>query len=128
MGIAVFPRMAKPAQNEGRGYTTGASQPYGRLQKKLSGRQAYKEHRSFNKMEYKVYGLEVMKSPVVLRTAAGEQEFHNGREAGAAAFDRQYFIAAISAEGSRLIVELEENKGFQEDTWADRPVSLFDGD
>lgn len=75
-----------------------------------------------------MYGLEVMKSPVVLKTAAGKQEFHSGREAGAAAFDRPYSIAAISAEGSKLIVELEENKGFQEDAWADRPVSLFDGD
>lgn len=79
-------------------------------------------------MEYRIYGLEAMKSPVVLRTAAGEQEFHNGREAGAALFERQYFIASISAEESKLIVELAESEGFQEDVWADRPVSLFDGD
>lgn len=69
-----------------------------------------------------------MKSPVVLRTAEGEQEFHDGREAGNAVFDRWYYIAAIYAEGSRLIVELEENKGFQNDDWSERPVNLFDGD
>lgn len=79
-------------------------------------------------MKHRVYGLEAMKSPVVLRTAEGEQEFHDGREAGDAVFDRRYLIASIYAEGSKLIVELEENKGFQNDAWSDRPVNLFDGD
>lgn len=63
-------------------------------------------------MEYKVYGLEAMKSPVVLKTAAGKLEFHNGKEAGAALFDRQYLIESISAEGAKIIVELAENKSF----------------
>lgn len=79
-------------------------------------------------MEYRVYGLEKMKSPVVLKTSAGEQEFHNGSEAEAALSDRRYLIASISARESKLIVEMVENRGFPNDTWTDRPVNLFDGD
>lgn len=79
-------------------------------------------------MEYKVNGLDAIKSPVILRMAEGEQEFHNGRAAGEATFDRPYLIASISAEDSKIIVELSENKGRLDVAWSDRPVNLFDGD
>lgn len=59
----------------------------GRWQKDyLKDRYLIKEYHSFHKMEYKVYGLEVMKSTVVLKSVVGMRESHSGREAGAAVF------------------------------------------
>lgn len=79
-------------------------------------------------MSYSIYGLNEMKSPVVIRTTTGETEYKDGIDAGRVKYEKPQLINSIKAIDSKIIVELVENKHFQDVSWSERTVNIFDGD
>ena len=72
--------------------------------------------------------VRVIQSPVTLKTTDTETAYENGSVLAAASLEKRYVVDSVTAEGGRIIICVSENTGTKEAGWADRKVSLFDGD